>query len=144
MKKKMLFMTLFLVTAVTSFQKMIAMRNLIGLFFLSVALAACTSAPRNEVLSYTDFPRTLELKGRTLPLDTALFRYPFRIRVQGDRAVVLDLHGEDCFCHAFSYPAFCPFPLSAGVAKLPASNFPLKMSDGAAMVCGFSIPISPN
>ena len=108
MKKKMLFMTLFLVTAVTSFQKIIAMRNLIGLFFLSVALAACTSAPRNEVLSYTDFPRTLELKGRTLPLDTALFRYPFRIRVQGDRAVVLDLHGEDCFCHAFSYPAFCP------------------------------------
>ena len=73
MKKKMLFMTLFLVTAVTSFQKIIAMRNLIGLFFLSVALAACTSAPRNEVLSYTDFPRTLELKGRTLPLDTALF-----------------------------------------------------------------------
>ena len=64
MKKKMLFMTLFLVTAVTSFQKIIAMRNLIGLFFLSVALAACTSAPRNEVLSYTDFPRTLELKGR--------------------------------------------------------------------------------
>lgn len=31
MKKKMLFMTLFLVTAVTSFQKIIAMRNLIGL-----------------------------------------------------------------------------------------------------------------
>lgn len=55
---------------------------------------------------YGDFPQTIELQGRTIPLDTALFRYPFRIRVQGDRAVVLDLHGEDFFCHAFSYPAF--------------------------------------
>ena len=53
-----------------------------------------------------DFPQTRELKGTVIPLDTALFRYPFRIRVQGDMAVVMDLHGTDCFCHAFSYPEF--------------------------------------
>ena len=138
MKKKMLFMTLFLVTAVTSFQKIIAMRNLIGLFFLSVALAACTSAPRNEVLSYTDFPRTLELKGRTLPLDTALFV----CRETGQLCSICMARTVSAMLSAIQLSA--PFPLSAGVAKLPASNFPLKMSDGAAMVCGFSIPISPN
>lgn len=78
----------------------------VNLLFILLALASCTSAPREEVSSYTDFPQTLELKGRTVPLDTALFRYPFRIRVQDDKVVVLDLHNEDYFCHAFSYPSF--------------------------------------
>ena len=78
----------------------------VNLLLIPLALASCTSAPREEVSSYTDFPRTLELKGRTVPLDTALFRYPFRIRVQDDKVVVLDLHNEDYFCHAFSYPGF--------------------------------------
>lgn len=76
------------------------------ILFLLVTLAACTSAPHGEVMSYTDFPRTEELKGTVIPLDTALFRYPFRVRMQGDKAVVMDLHGEDYFCHAFSYPDF--------------------------------------
>ena len=78
----------------------------ISLLILPLALASCISAPREEVSFYTDFPRTVELKGRTVPLDTALFRYPFRIRVQEDKVVVLDLHNEDYFCHAFSYPGF--------------------------------------
>ncbi len=39
-------------------------------------------------------------------MDTALFRYPFRVRVQGDKAVVMDLHGTDYFCHVFHYPGF--------------------------------------
>ena len=53
-----------------------------------------------------DFPQTRELKGTVISLDTALFRYPFRIRVRGDKAVVMDLHGTDYFCHTFSYPDF--------------------------------------
>ena len=53
-----------------------------------------------------DFPQTIELKARVQPLDTALFRYPFRVRVQGDKAVVMDLHGTDYFCHVFHYPGF--------------------------------------
>lgn len=82
------------------------MRYLISLSFLLIALTACTSVSRKDVLPYADFPQTLELKGKTVSPDTALFRYPFRIRVQDDRAVVLDLHGEEYFCHAFSYPGF--------------------------------------
>lgn len=74
--------------------------------FLFIALTACTSTPHCEGLSYTDFSQTRELKGTVIPLDTALFRYPFRIRIQGDKAVVMDLHGTDYFCHAFSYPEF--------------------------------------
>lgn len=56
--------------------------------------------------SYVDFPETRELTARTLLLDTALFRYPYRVRVQGNDAVVLDLHGTDYFFHVFRYPDF--------------------------------------
>lgn len=80
------------------------MKNFINILFLFIALAACTSTPAVKGLPYADFPHTQELRGKVIALDTALFRYPFRVRVQGDRAVVLDLHGTDYFCHTFRYP----------------------------------------
>lgn len=74
------------------------MKVLINVFLLLVVLAACTSAPNSKGLAYEEFPQTRELKGKVIPLDTALFRYPFRIRVQEGKAVVMDLHGTDYFC----------------------------------------------
>ena len=73
---------------------------------LLILLAACTSVPDERVVSYANFPETRELTARTLSLDTALFHYPYRVRVQGDKAIVMDLHGTDCFFHAFRYPDF--------------------------------------
>lgn len=73
---------------------------------LAFLFAACTSAPDERTKSYVDFPETRELTARTLSLDTALFRYPYRVRVQDDKAVVLDLHGTEYFFHAFHYPDF--------------------------------------
>ena len=73
------------------------------LISLSIALlAACVPQPRKDVNTYTDFPQTVELRAETVPIDTALFRYPFRIRTQGDTVVVMDLHGIDHFFHAFT------------------------------------------
>lgn len=53
-----------------------------------------------------DFPQEKELKGEIVQLDTALFRYPFRIRIEGDKAIVMDLHGTDNYYHLFQYPGF--------------------------------------
>ena len=73
------------------------------LISLSIALlTACTPQTRKDVNAYTDFPQTVELRAETVPIDTALFRYPFRIRTQGDTVVVMDLHGMDHFFHAFT------------------------------------------
>lgn len=69
-------------------------------------LAACATATHEKGMLYTDFPETKELSASTQVLYTALFRYPFRIRVQGDRAVVMDLHGQETFFHLFHYPDF--------------------------------------
>lgn len=82
------------------------MKTLINILLLLAVMAACTSTPHGEGLAYVDFPQTCELKGKVIPLDTALFRYPFRVRVQRDKAVMMDLHGTDYFCHAFHYPDF--------------------------------------
>lgn len=64
-------------------------------------LAACTPQTRKDVTPYADFPQTIELQAETVPIDTALFRYAYRIRTQGDTVVVFDLHGSDHFFHAF-------------------------------------------
>ena len=45
-----------------------------------------------NVFPYSEFPQEKELKGEVIELDTALFRCPFRIRVEGDKAIVMDLH----------------------------------------------------
>ncbi|ADV43347.1 BF3164 family lipoprotein [Bacteroides helcogenes] len=82
------------------------MKTFISILLLLTLLAACTTATHEKGLTYTDFPETKELSASVQPLDTALFRYPFRIRVQGDRAIVMDLHGQDYYFHLFHYPDF--------------------------------------
>lgn len=82
------------------------LKTLINILLLFLLLVACTSAPPEKGLPYTDFPETKKLSASLQVSDTALFRYPFRIRVQGDKAVVMDLHGTDCYFHLFHYPDF--------------------------------------
>lgn len=46
------------------------------------------------------------LTGETVPVDTALFRYAYRMRVKDSRAVIMDLHNADYYYHVFTYPDF--------------------------------------
>lgn len=77
-----------------------------GINLLFLLLSSCVPGSSKSGFAYEDFPRTQVLKAKELPLDTAVFRYPFRIRIQGGVAAVLDLHGADHFCHLFRYPEF--------------------------------------
>ena len=79
------------------------------ILLLGCLLAACTSVSQKDRIVYTDFPKEQSLQASPLPLDTAVFRYPFRVRIVGNRAAVLDLHGPDHFVQVFSYPDFLPF-----------------------------------
>lgn len=82
----------------------IVLKNPINILLLLALLTACTSVPVGKGIPYSDFPETMRLEGKVIPLDTAVFRYPFRIRIQGDRAIALDLHGTDHFFQMFTYP----------------------------------------
>ena len=84
------------------------MKKLISRGFLLVLMAiyACTKTSSKAEHFEITFPVTQELQGRVIPLDTALFRYPYRLEVRGDRVVMEDLHGMDHFYHLFTYPDF--------------------------------------
>lgn len=76
-------------------------------FFFLLIISSCTNTYDVSLADhYEDFPVTKELKAETVEVDTALFRYPFRIRIQGNRAVLMDLHGMDHYYHLFQYPEF--------------------------------------
>ncbi len=68
-----------------------------------ILLCSCTSVSSPN---YEGFPNEEELQSYALEIDTALFRYPFRVRVHDDKAIVMDLHGADHFYHIFQYPDF--------------------------------------
>ena len=80
-----------------------ALKYLINILFL-FSFLACTSVPVHKGIPYTDFPETENLIACILPMDTAVFRFPFRIKMQGDTVAIMDLHGMDHFIHLFHYP----------------------------------------
>ncbi len=71
------------------------MKKLIGLIILlgTMVVYAFTQSFSKADHSEITFPVTEELKGRTIPIDSAMFRYPYRLEVRGDRVVIEDLHG---------------------------------------------------
>ena len=75
--------------------------SLLAVLFLS----GCSTKKTTEGQDFSQLP-VYELKGKEVPTDSAYLRYAYRIRVEGDVAVVFDLHGSDYFCHAFTYPEF--------------------------------------
>lgn len=61
---------------------------------------------QESVTVYTNFPIQKNLKAITIELDTAIFRYPFRMRAYNDRIIVMDLHNSEYYFHLFDYPDF--------------------------------------
>lgn len=90
------------------FLEVTALRNYFSLLFF-LSLISCGPKQKEygeNVFFYSGFPQEKDLKGEVVELDTALFRYPFRIRVDGDKAMIMDLHGMDNYIHLFQYPSF--------------------------------------
>jgi hypothetical protein len=77
------------------------MKYWIGIIASVVCLLSCTKTTYNR---YKTFPEEVMLTSEVIPLDSALFRYPFRIQVKDSLALVLDLHNPDYFMQAFTYP----------------------------------------
>jgi hypothetical protein len=79
-------------------------RWLPAVLFCGILFCACVR--EESRLTYGSFPEEIALQGEEIPLDTALFRYPFRIAVREGIAVVMDLHNADHFLHAFTCPGW--------------------------------------
>ena len=72
---------------------------------LFLLLQSCEKRP-GDINQYASFNITERRKAETISLDTAVFRYPFRVSVKKDKAWIMDLHNPDNYYHAFSYPGF--------------------------------------
>lgn len=83
----------------------IALKTYTNILIIVLFVSACASVPEKGV-PYEDFPVTEKLSGQTVPLDTTVFRFPYRIRVQGDTVAILDLHASEHFIQLFHYPDF--------------------------------------
>ena len=68
------------------------------------AIISCTDSPSIHYPRYSTFPNEKGISARVIELDTALFRYPFRVAVKDSMAIVMDLHNADYYFHAFTYP----------------------------------------
>ena len=68
------------------------------------AIISCTDSPGTYYPRYSTFPNEKAISARVIELDTALFRYPFRVAVKDSIAIVMDLHNADTYFHAFTYP----------------------------------------
>ena len=84
------------------------MRKLISIlaFVGILAIYAFTLMVPKGQYPEISFPIMEELKGRTILIDSVMFRYPYRLEVRGDRVVIEDLHGPDHYYHLFTYPDF--------------------------------------
>jgi len=74
------------------------------IIIISALLTGCNTSPKQTYDRYGEFPETITLQAEIIPLDTAIFRYPFRIAVWENIAIVQDLHNADHYLHAFSFP----------------------------------------
>ena len=82
--------------------------NNISLLFLLFLISCGTNKKEyaENVYPYSNFPQEKEIKGEVIELDSVLLRYPFRIHVEGDKVIIMDLHGPDYYGHLFKYPNF--------------------------------------
>ena len=81
--------------------------NLLILMYSIAALlfGGCNSVSREVYPRYADFPeiRTLS-QAEAISCDRVYLRYPYRVEIKDSLAVILDLHPDSCFFHAFTYP----------------------------------------
>lgn len=82
--------------------------NLTSILIYSIATffwGGCNSVSKEVYPRYTDFPEVITLsQAKAISCDSVYLRYPYRVEIKDSLAVVLDLHPDSCFLHAFTYP----------------------------------------
>ena len=80
-----------------------SIRIIVGLL-VALGIASCSGHSGEQHPRYSTFPKEEKIIAQVIPIDTILFRYPYRVTVREGVAVVLDLHNLDHYLHAFTYP----------------------------------------
>lgn len=78
------------------------MKIIISLVSSLFLLLSCSKSRDYNYLSYEDFPSKESLYAEVVHLDSATFRYPFRIFAEDSILFIMDLHNIDNYFHAYT------------------------------------------
>lgn len=70
------------------------------LFVVCLSLVSC----QDDIYTKKKFVQEIELTSSQYMLDQVQFRYPYRIRMYGNKLFIMDLHGDENYIYTFSYP----------------------------------------
>lgn len=85
------------------------MKNVLYLFIgFWVAVTACTPPAPAGYPRYADFPEEKEVVVAETALDSAYFRYPYRVEIGDGLVILMDLHNDSHYLYAFTYPEWQP------------------------------------
>ena len=74
-------------------------------FIATLFFCGCNFLAREVYPRYADFPEVITLsQAKSISCDSVYLRYPYRVEINDSLAVILDLHPDSCFLHAFTYP----------------------------------------
>ena len=77
-------------------------KGILVLLQLLFVLTACNRRETSPLLfPETDYLSVSEVK----PIEDMPMRYPFRVRLNDSYLYVMDLHGDEYYCHQFAYPS---------------------------------------
>lgn len=81
------------------------MKSFISSIILFLFILSC--AEKDKPYScYTEFPTEKSLTANKVELDGTRFRYPFRVKIEGDKAILMDIHNMSSYFHLFTYPEY--------------------------------------
>lgn len=76
--------------------------SVITVILLFLFVFSCTE---NNTGRYDVFAETVSVSTVRKDFDGVFMRYPYRVRVHDTSVYIMDLHGDEYFCHEFSYPS---------------------------------------
>ncbi len=75
--------------------------------FLIIVLSCCNFNSNGKYQCYTDFPnRVNSTTKEEINLDSLFLRYPYRVEIEDSIAIILDLHPDNNYMYAFTYPGW--------------------------------------
>lgn len=72
-----------------------------------IVLSCCNFNSNRKYQCYTDFPnRVNSTTQEEINLDSLFLRYPYRVEIEDSIAIILDLHPDNNYMYAFTYPGW--------------------------------------
>ena len=84
------------------------MKNLLYILLIGITFISCNGSPDPLYPRYATFPDEKTVATQEISIDSAFFRYPYRVAVKDSIAIIMDLHNDSHYFYSFTYPEWAP------------------------------------